>query len=341
MGDPAGIGPEVLVKALADEALRGRARYVVLGIGSAMERAAALASIVPYWEGRGPGAGPGVEFDPGAGVTLLDDEMMPGAGQYGPFAPVDSALGGGLSFAWVEAAADIAKGNHGFVPRADAMVTGPISKAAWAMSGEFKHPGHTGLLAARFGVMRYAMMFVAPLLRVILVTDHLALKHVPRAVTSWLVRDIIELGAGACVELGVESPRLAVCGLNPHAGERGMMGSEDDEDIRPGIEQAREKGIDVEGPFPADTIFNVAVDRPGKPRKYDLVVAMYHDQGLIPVKLLCRDSAVNVTVGLPVPRTSPDHGTAYDIAHQNKANAGSMAAALGLAVDMAERKGKR
>lgn len=334
MGDPGGIGPEVIVKALAEGALRARARFMVLGVGSCLVRAASAAGITPYWQSVPAG---GVWPD-GAGMVCVDDELREGA-TMGPFEARDTAEGGSLSLAWVEEAVAMCKPTRAASQRAHAIVTGPISKAAWALAGELKHPGHTGLIAARFGVMKYAMMFVSPMMNVVLVTDHMALRHVPRAVTSWYVRDTILLGADACVKMGIAKPRVAVCGLNPHAGERGLLGSEDDEDIRPAIAQAREKGVDAHGPFPADTIFLDAMDRPGRSRRFDLVVAMYHDQGLIPVKLLARDSAVNVTVGLPVPRTSPDHGTAFDIAGKNLADPGSMRAALELAVRMTHAGG--
>ncbi|GJQ30938.1 MAG: 4-hydroxythreonine-4-phosphate dehydrogenase [Phycisphaerae bacterium] len=331
MGDPGGIGPEVLVKALADQSLRLRARFAVYGLDSCLRRAAEAAAIRPYWTSLAPG----LPLPDGPGVFCWNAEQQ--SGHASPaFESKDSAEGGRLSLAWLEAAVQLCKPGRHASQTAHALVTGPISKASWALAGEVTHPGHTGLLAARFGVTRYAMMFVSPLLRVILASDHLALRHVPRAITAWHVRDIIELGHAACRRLGISAPRIAVCGLNPHAGERGLLGAEDDEDIRPAIDQARAKGIDAQGPFPADTIFLDAIDRPNHPRRFDLVVAMYHDQGLIPVKLLARDSAVNITVGLPVPRTSPDHGTAFDIAGKNLAHPGSMTAALALAVQMAQ-----
>ncbi len=331
MGDPGGIGAEVIVKALNDPALRKAARHVVLGLGSCLERAAEVAGIDPYWTSIAPTN----RCPSDSPVVLIDSELAPGASRFGPFEPTDSGQGGELSLGWVLKAVEMAKGTSSLLPNADAIVTGPISKASWAMAGEFKHPGHTGLIAAKFGVMKYAMMFVSPVLNTILVTDHLPLKHVPRAVTSWTVRDTIELGHEACVRMGMERPRIAVCGLNPHAGEGGVLGEEDFQDIKPGIEQARAKGIDASGPYPADTVFLDAMDRPGRARKFDLVVAMYHDQGLIPFKLLAWEVGVNTTVGLPVPRTSPDHGTAFDIAGRNLADAGSMKAAIELAIRLA------
>jgi 4-hydroxythreonine-4-phosphate dehydrogenase len=210
--------------------------------------------------------------------------------------------------------------------RIDAVVTGPISKESWALAG-FKWPGHTELLAFRTKAKRHAMMFDSPRLRVALATAHLPLMDVRNVLTIGRVYDPIDLGHEFCRQLGIAKPRIAVCGLNPHAGENGMFGDEDTRIIRPAIDAARRIGIDAHGPFPADTIFIRAAAG-----DWDLVVAMYHDQGLIPVKLLGWDKAVNVTVGLPIVRTSPDHGTAFDIAGQGKASEGSMKAAIELAV---------
>jgi 4-hydroxythreonine-4-phosphate dehydrogenase len=323
MGDPGGIGPEVIVKALADEALRGRARFLILGLGSSMDRAAREAGILPYWEAAGPFS----RWDPTAGVLLLDDELGPRAAPYPAFPPEDSELGGKLSLAWVERAIEMAKSRA-----VDAIVTGPISKTSWSYAGEHTHPGHTGLLAERFGVKRHAMMFVSPSLNVILVTDHIPLWRVARELSTPVVRDAIELGNEAMKRLGVERPRIAVCGVNPHAGENDMLGDEDGRHIKPAVEQTAARGIDAQGPFSADTVFRRALRGPGCTPDFDLVVAMYHDQGLIPLKLLDRDRAVNMTVGLPVVRTSPDHGTAFDIAGKNTADPGSMKAAIELAV---------
>ena len=174
------------------------------------------------------------------------------------------------------------------------------------------------------------MMFVSPRLKVILATVHVPLRMVPGLLTRERVVRTIELGAAECARLGVGGPRVAVCGVNPHAGEAGLLGDDEGRVIGPAIEAAKKRGIDARGPFPGDTVFNAAVKG-----EFDLVVAMYHDQGLIRVKLLDRDRAVNVTVGLPVIRTSPDHGTAFDIAGRGIADAGSMKAAIRLAVRMA------
>jgi 4-phospho-D-threonate 3-dehydrogenase / 4-phospho-D-erythronate 3-dehydrogenase len=258
-------------------------------------------------------------------VVVLD-YPVPGVG----WSRQHSRTQGELSYRLVEDAVAAAKRPVGDPLRVDAIVTGPISKQAWKLAGHGQFPGHTELLAARFGGKRHGMMFVSPVLRVILATAHIPLMDIRNALTIGKVFDAIDLGHQACLRLGIPRPRIAVCGLNPHAGEGGMLGDEDQRLIEPAIRAAVEGGMDARGPFPADTIFNAAVKG-----EFDLVVAMYHDQGLIPLKLLARDSAVNVTVGLPVIRTSPDHGTAFDIAGRNKADPGSMRAAIELAISMA------
>jgi 4-hydroxythreonine-4-phosphate dehydrogenase len=325
LGDPGGIGPEVVVKALADPAVRALARWRVLGPRGPLERAAALAGTRPYWgvEGEAGEAG-----EAGAGVVVVD-YPLDGAGAHRP-----TAEGGEVSFRLVEDAIALAKLPVGGARRVDGVVTGPISKGAWALAGHGEFPGHTELFAARLGAARHAMMFQSPGLRVVLVTAHLPLMRVGAGLTGARVLDTIELAAAALARLGIPRGRIAVCGLNPHAGEGGMLGDEDGRVIAPAIRAAQGAGIDARGPFPADTVFNAAVRG-----DFDLVVAMYHDQGLIPVKLLAWDSAVNVTIGLPTVRTSPDHGTAFDIAGQNRADPGSMKAALALAARMAAAPG--
>jgi 4-hydroxythreonine-4-phosphate dehydrogenase len=173
------------------------------------------------------------------------------------------------------------------------------------------------------------MMFVSPRLRVVLATIHIALMDLRNELTIGRIFDAIDLGAEGCRKLGIARPRVAVCGVNPHAGEGGLFGDEEARLIEPAIRLAAEAGIEATGPWPADTVYNAALEG-----RHDLVVAMYHDQGLIPVKLLDRDAAVNATIGLPVPRTSPDHGTAFDIAGRGVADPGSFRAAVDLAIRM-------
>lgn len=214
----------------------------------------------------------------------------------------------------------------------DAIATGPISKAAFRAAG-LPWKGHTDLLAHLCGAERVAMMFHAPALNVVLVTVHVPLRDVPALVTREQVEATIALAAESLPAFGFPRPRLAVAGLNPHAGERGLIGEEDDSVLAPAVEAARARGLDVQGPFPADTIFLRA-----SRGEFDAVVACYHDQGLIPVKLLAFGRAVNVTLGLPIIRTSVDHGTAFDIAGTGVADASSMMAAVTVAARLASRR---
>lgn len=324
MGDPGGIGAEVTLKALADRDRRKRARHRIYGSSAAMHAAALRAGIEPFWW-RVPPDENLVHATLTHDVTLVDYDQPEDAEAQ----PKPSKRGGDLSFRWVEEAIAAAKRKADDPLRADAIVTAPISKEAWALAGRGKYPGHTELLASRFNAKRTAMMFESPGLRVILATAHIGLMEIRNVLTIGRVFDAVDLGHEACVKLGIPEPRIGVCGLNPHAGEAGLMGDEEQRVIEPAIKLAQEHGMDVRGPFPGDTIFGKAVKG-----DLDLVVAMYHDQGLIPVKLLAFDRAVNVTVGLPTVRTSPDHGTAFDIAGTNRADPGSMGAAIDLAVRM-------
>lgn len=335
MGDPAGIGPEVVVKALADPAVRRAAAWRVLGLGSVLHEAAEAAGVEPYWW-RVPAGSALLETTGLHDVTLID---YGSAGDAPALPRGPSKRSGELSFRFVDDAIAMALRPEGDPLRAAGLVTGPVSKEAWAMAGRRRFAGHTELLASRTGAKRWGMMFVCDHLRVILATAHIPLMEIQNALTIGRVFDAIDLGARACRELGFERPRVAVCGLNPHAGENGLLGDEDGRLIAPAIELARRQGIDASGPFPADTIFSRAIPGAGgRPARFDLVVAMYHDQGLIPVKLLYRDEAVNLTVGLPFVRTSPDHGTAFDIAGRGSAEAGSTRAAMLTAVRLAGRR---
>jgi 4-hydroxythreonine-4-phosphate dehydrogenase len=324
LGDPLGIGAEIVCKALAPEGVRNAARFRVHGARWAMEAAARAAGIAPFWRCAGTASDGGW-----TGAILLDD----GANDERAFAgltPSPTKRGGELSFRWVEDAIRDAMRPPGDPMRADAIVTAPISKTSWNLAGRAEFPGHTELLAARFGAKRSGMMFVGPHLRVMLATIHVPLMDVGRLLTTERVLEAIELAH----QVRGTRPRIAVCGLNPHAGEGGILGTEDDRVIAPAVSQARAKGIDAHGPLPADTVFKAAAAPPMGRGEYDCVVAMYHDQGLIPVKLIDGERAVNVTVGLPTIRTSPAHGTAFDIAGKNTASAASMRAAIELAIRM-------
>ncbi|MEI7657946.1 MAG: 4-hydroxythreonine-4-phosphate dehydrogenase PdxA [Phycisphaerae bacterium] len=330
MGDPSGIGAEVIVKSLASPQVRGLADVTVHGMHGPMAAAAQAAGIEPFWSRVSPQR----RGEVGPGVTLVDDEL---AGERPPHGP-DSAEGGRLSFTWVLRAMDDVAGG------ASAMVTAPISKRAWSLAGHGEYPGHTELVASRWRSERYAMFFHAPAsatgpgLNVILATVHIPLSQVPRHLTVNRVADTIELAHETMRRLGVDAPTVGVCGLNPHAGEGGLLGTEDADVIAPAIEACRGRGVLATGPHPADTIFTGALWHEGRRPRHDVVVAMYHDQGLPTLKTLAWDRAVNMTVGVPVVRTSPDHGTGFDIAGRNLANPGSMTAAIRLAVRMASSR---
>jgi 4-hydroxythreonine-4-phosphate dehydrogenase len=218
--------------------------------------------------------------------------------------------------------------------RLEAIATAPINKAAFAAAG-LRWPGHTELLAHLTGARRVAMMFHAEDLRVVLATVHIPLSAVPAALTPDRLQDTIELAASELPRFGIARPKLAIAGLNPHAGEHGLLGTEEGVVITPVVSRCRARGIDVNGPFPADTIFSRALAG-----EFDAVVACYHDQGLIPIKLTAFGRAVNVTLGLPIVRTSVDHGTAFDIAGRNVADPSSLIEAVRLAARLAVAGGK-
>lgn len=318
MGDPAGVGAEVVVKALADAALRRSARFIVYGLNEAMEYAADQAEINPYWFRLPHELVTRIE----SGVVVADfDELA----IFSPLVRCATAEGGDASMRFINAA--IASAKKGVL---DAIVTAPICKESWALAG-LRFPGHTEKFAHAFDTKRYAMLFVADRLRVALASIHEPLFELRNSFTIGRVFQPIDLMAEALVtRFGIADPRIAVCGLNPHAGEKGLFGDEEQRVIEPAVVMAREAGWQVEGPFPADTIFWKAVKG-----HYDGVVAMYHDQGLIPVKLLAFESACQTTLGLPVIRTSVDHGTAFDIVGRNAANPESMKNAIRLACHMA------
>jgi 4-hydroxythreonine-4-phosphate dehydrogenase len=228
---------------------------------------------------------------------------------------------GEASFRYLEHATGLVQAGE-----ADALVTGPINKAAWHLAGR-NYPGQTEVLAQMTGCDDYAMMLASGAIRSILVTTHIALAQVPSAITRDRVEARIRLANRAVAAFVGRQPRIAVAGLNPHAGEGGLFGTEDRDVIEPAVASCRADGIDVDGPLPSDTVYLRALNG-----TYDVVVAMYHDQGLIPVKLNGFERGINVTLGLPIVRTSPDHGTAFDIAGRGVATATSMIEAVLAAV---------
>ncbi len=313
-GDPAGVGPEIVARALADGRLPAAGRVVVVAEPGLFDAAC-----------RGAGLEPLPRWDPGEGVPADFPCLLPVAG--GPV-PADFTLGrpsaytGRIAALCVEAAA-----KRALAGEFDAVVTAPLAKAALRAAG-IPHPGHTEFFAELCGGPPVAMMFVAGDLRLTLVTIHVPLAEVPRLVTPERVLTSIRL-TRECLRsrLGIAEPRIAVLGLNPHAGEGGLFGPQEETQVEPALAAGRERGWRVEGPFPADSFFH------RKRSEYDAVVALYHDQGLIPVKLLSHGVAVNVTLGLPFLRTSVDHGTAFDIAGRGLASAASLVAAARLAAD--------
>jgi 4-hydroxythreonine-4-phosphate dehydrogenase len=297
LGDPSGIGPEIVAAALHAASARLRQLCVIFGDAG--------------W------AGPEVEV---RAITRL------GPGHAEPGRP--SLAGARAQVAYLEAA--VAAARCGEIA---ALVTAPISKAQVRRAG-FSFPGHTEFLAERLGAKRHAMMFVGPRLRVALATVHLPLAEVAGQLSAPAIEDVVELVAESLArDFGVIGPRIGVLGLNPHAGEGGLFGQEELEVIQPAIAACQARGHRVVGPLIPDAAFRQAVDG-----QYDGLVAMYHDQGLIPVKLVDFERAVNVTLGLPIVRTSPDHGVAYDIAGVGRARHASFAAALELAERMIERR---
>lgn len=311
IGDPGGIGPEVALKALSSMA--NICLPILIGDLSVIEEAVRIFKI-PFTirtisDVNEASSSPGI-------LWFMDMNSLK---TYAKGKPV--AENGKACVEYIRKAVLLAmeKKVHG-------IVTAPISKEALALAG-FPWPGHTEMLAEFTGTKEYAMMLVGAPLRVILVTIHTALKNVPALITTERVLGTILLAEKACAMLGMKEPRIAVAGLNPHAGESGVLGSEEMQEIIPAIMQAKERGIAVQGPYPPDVVFHKAYKG-----DVDMVVCMYHDQGLIPLKMLFFDKGVNVTVGLPIIRTSPDHGTAYDIAWKGSADPSSMREAIHMAL---------
>jgi 4-hydroxythreonine-4-phosphate dehydrogenase len=301
-GDPAGIGPEIVLRALAS-ARRPPVELSVYGSRAALDERARRFGLKPLVE---------------LGVACVD--VDPGGET--PLGVVSAAGGRAAAEAVLAAARDAQAG------RVDGLVTAPLNKEALAAAG-YPWPGHTELLADAAGVPDVAMMFVGGGLRVALLTIHRALRGVPDAITRDVVARVTHLVHDELPRFGCARRRIGLCGLNPHAGEHGLFGDEEQRVHAPAVAELRAAGLEVEGPLPADSLFVRA--RQGE---FDALIANYHDQGLIPVKLAAFGQAVNVTLGLPFVRTSVDHGTGFDIASQGRADEGSLLAALELAADL-------
>ncbi len=311
MGDPGGIGPEIALRAAA--ATMKEHTPILVGDTAVLMEAYEMIT-------KGTGALP---FSIGGEVKVIDT-----GGAKGYIKNKPSKEGGSAAYSAIVRATEMALAGD-----ADAVVTAPISKEALQRAGH-DWPGHTELLAHLTGSSEFAMMLVGGGLRVMLVTIHEAIRDVPPLITKDNVLRTLKLAHRACDILGIEEPRIAVCGLNPHAGEGGLFGLEEKEAIGPAIEAARAEGIPASGPYPADSLFFRAHHGLAHKGEFDLVVSMYHDQGLVPLKLLGFETGVNITVGLPIIRTSPDHGTAFDIAWKAKADPSSMVEAVRLAASI-------
>ncbi len=322
LGDPGGVGPEVVMQCLQDSRLLKFMQPLIIGSPAVLKM---HGQKLGYRDLR-----VNVVHEPPAnidrpGLFVLDVTQ----GEEAEFALGQiTEAGGRLSMQAVERAANLCLSGA-----LDGMATAPISKEAIALAG-YTDPGHTEFIARMAGCDEYTMMMVSGDLRVGLVTAHMAIWDVPRHVTFEAILSRIEVITSSLQrDFGIERPKIAVLSLNPHAGDGGVLGHEEIETIVPAIAAACDQGYLAVGPFAADGFFAV-----GAYRNYDAVLAMYHDQGLVPFKTLAFDSGVNYTAGLPIVRTSPDHGTAYDIAGEGKANPGSMRSALYLAVDIARRR---
>ncbi len=321
MGDPAGIGAEVVVKALADPEIRKAAKFIVFGMNEQLCYVADAVEIEPFW-GRRQHEKISREYPYKVVVADYDEYSVP-SWIRGP-----SRIAGEASIKFCLDAIDAAR--DGII---DAVVTGPISKRSWKLAGA-EWPGHTEMLAERCKAPRKAMMFVAGPLKLALATIHEALFEVRHKFTIGCVFEPIDLLNDALkMYFDIKTPKIGVAALNPHAGEDGQFGDEEKRIITPAINLARHHGIDCLGPFSADTLFLRAARG-----EFDGVVAMYHDQGMIPVKLLNFAGAVNITIGIPIVRTSPAHGTAFDIAGENIADPAGMKSAITTAIQMARTK---
>jgi len=320
MGDPCGVGPEIISKALVNATVRAACRPVVIGDCAAMERAVALT-----------GGRQRVVALAGTGWTELDDCDTIPVLQTGVLSDRDMVYGeptvatGEAVYRYITAAAELCMSG-----RVSAMATAPINKEVLNRAG-YSYPGHTELLAELTGTDDFVMMLAGDRLRVTLVTIHEALSAVPALLSVEKVLTTIRITHRDVARYFRPGPRIAVLALNPHCGEGGLFGDEESAIIEPAIEKARREGIDAHGPLSADTLFHFAARG-----DYDAVVCMYHDQGLIPLKLLHFDDGVNITLGLPIIRTSVDHGTAYGIAGRGVASAASMTAAITIAAKMTQ-----
>ena len=320
MGDPVGIGPEIILSALINPLIYELCRPLVIGD---MERLKVLKSNLKFNSVEKPKTG---VYQCGCVDVVSTYKLDPGQILWAE----PTALTGKAMISYITSAIDMAL--QGSI---DAMVTCPINKQAMHMAGFF-YNGHTELLAEKTKTAGFAMMLAGDKLRVVLVTIHIPLQDVPLVLSKEkILQTIVITGSSLRTRFGLVNPKIAVAGLNPHAGEGGMFGDEEERIILPAVNLAKSQGFDVVGPYPPDTIFYHA-----QKGLYDVVICMYHDQGLIPFKMVHFTDGVNTTLGLPIIRTSVDHGTAYDIAGKGIADPGSLTAAIKMAAEQAALVGK-
>jgi 4-hydroxythreonine-4-phosphate dehydrogenase len=322
-GDPAGVGPEIALRAAADARVQRACRLVALGPERVLRATVrGLGLRWPFVSGPGTAA---TERRDASRPSLID---VPVSGRLAAARP--SAAGGRAAARAVEAGVGLCRSGA-----ADGLVTAPLSKEGLALAG-IDDPGHTEMLRRLTGARRAAMLFWSRRLVVALLTTHLSLRQALRKVRRARVRDTLVFLDGEHRRWFGAAPHIAVAGLNPHAGEAGLFGDEERRELAPAIDEARAAGVAADGPFSPDTVFLRAARG-----EFDLVLALYHDQGTIAVKSLCFGRAVNTTLGLPFPRTSVDHGTAYDIVGSGRADATSLVEAVRLAARLARRGGQR
>src|SRR3954447_21700566 len=321
MGDAAGVGPEIIMKALAHREVFERCRPLVVGDAGRLRQAGGI--VRSELDVRAIADPSEAVYQHGT-VDCIDLGLIPTDLPWGKLSPT----AGNAAFRYIERAVALASAR-----KVDAICTAPLNKEALHAGGHF-YPGHTEILAALTGTPEVSMMLMTPKLRVIHVTTHIGLIDAIERIEPGLVERTILRGHEALLRSGLQRPRIGVCGINPHAGEHGLFGhGEEEEKIEPAIRAVQARGIDAEGPLPADTLFFRA-----QRGDFDLVVAMYHDQGHGPVKVLGIEAGVNVTVGLPVVRTSVDHGTAFDIAGTGRVDEQSLIEAIDQAIALVPRQ---
>jgi 4-hydroxythreonine-4-phosphate dehydrogenase len=321
MGDAAGIGSEIIVKAFLDPSIYEISRPVVIGDAKVLQQ---LVGLLKAPLTVGPIVSIAEAIYKEGNIDCIDLDLLDSSIQFGEL----SGLAGDAAYRYIEKAISLALAGE-----IDAICTAPINKQALKLGGH-DYPGHTEILADLTGTSDFAMMFSSPNLIVVLVTIHEGLIEAVELINPQNVYGTINLTNEALHKMGYVKPRIAVCGINPHAGEGGLFGNlEEEKKIEPAIEKARGEGIIVSGPYPADTLFSKAIKG-----EFEAVIAMYHDQGLIPIKLFGIEHGVNITIGLPFTRTSVDHGTAFDIAGKGVADAQNMKLAIVKAAELTSGK---